>query len=96
MLAPPPDVRRPWLLGRAVNDTTRKLVELCSRLREAVLPSLGSHAARVHAGVAVGGDVTFGIDELAENLLAQHMRASFRPGPSTQKTAGCRVPKTRS
>ncbi len=57
-----------------MNDTTRKLVELCSRLREAVLPSLGSHAARVHAGVAVGGDVTFGIDELAENLLTQHMR----------------------
>jgi myo-inositol-1(or 4)-monophosphatase len=57
-----------------VNDTTLRLVDLCARLREVVLPSLGRHAARDHAGVAVGGDVTFGIDEIAENLLIEHMR----------------------
>ena len=56
-----------------MNDTTEKLVDLCARLREAVLPSLGLRAARDHAGVAVGGDVTFAIDEVAETLLAEYM-----------------------
>jgi myo-inositol-1(or 4)-monophosphatase len=59
---------------RPVNDTTARLVDLCGRLREVVLPSLGQHAARDHAGIAVGGDVTFGIDELAEKLLVEYMR----------------------
>ncbi|MCX6364584.1 MAG: hypothetical protein NTW58_10535 [Actinobacteria bacterium] len=45
-----------------MNDITNILVDLCGRLREVVLPALGQHAARDHAGVAVGGDVTFGID----------------------------------
>jgi myo-inositol-1(or 4)-monophosphatase len=31
-----------------------------------VLPHLGAHAGRAHAGEAEGGDVTFGIDERAE------------------------------
>lgn len=62
---------------RPVNDTTDRLVALCGRLREVVLPSLGSHAAREHAGTAVGGDVTFGIDELAEQMLIEHMRAEL-------------------
>ena len=53
---------------------TDNLIALCGCLREAVLPSLGTHAARGHAGVAVGGDVTFSIDELAEALLARYMR----------------------
>jgi myo-inositol-1(or 4)-monophosphatase len=57
-----------------VNDTLERLIDLCAGLREVVLPSLGSHAARDHAGVAVGGDVTFGIDEVAERYLVAHMR----------------------
>jgi len=57
-----------------VNDTTARLVDLSARLREIVLPALGRHAARDHAGIAVGGDVTFGLDELAEKLLVEHMR----------------------
>jgi myo-inositol-1(or 4)-monophosphatase len=57
-----------------VSELTDKLTILCGRLRAVVLPSLGTHAARGHAGVAVGGDVTFSIDEQAETLLAQHMR----------------------
>lgn len=57
-----------------MNDTTEHLIDLCAGLRAVVLPSLGSHAARDHAGVAVGGDVTFGIDEQAERYLVQHMR----------------------
>ncbi len=55
-------------------DVTDRLTALCGRLRDAVLPSLGTHAARGHAGVAVGGDVTFSIDEQAEAVLVDHMR----------------------
>jgi myo-inositol-1(or 4)-monophosphatase len=44
--------------------------ELSLALRERVLPMLGSHAGRAHAGeLAAGGDVTFRIDEEAEALL---------------------------
>jgi myo-inositol-1(or 4)-monophosphatase len=44
--------------------------ELSLALREEVLPLLGSHAGRAHAGeLAAGGDVTFKIDERAEALL---------------------------
>jgi myo-inositol-1(or 4)-monophosphatase len=57
-----------------VTALTDNLIDLSSRLREVVLPSLGTHAARGHTGVAVGGDVTFSIDEQAEALLAEHMR----------------------
>jgi myo-inositol-1(or 4)-monophosphatase len=57
-----------------LTDVTDRLIALCGRLRDAVLPSLGTHAARGHAGVAVGGDVTFTIDERAEALLVDHMR----------------------
>jgi len=57
-----------------VSELTDKLTTLCGRLRDVALPSLGTHAARGHAGVAVGGDVTFSIDEQAEALLAEHMR----------------------
>ena len=44
-------------------------VELAARLREAVLPALGSHAARAHSGASAHGDITFGLDELAEAEL---------------------------
>ena len=48
----------------------RKLVrDLALRLREVVLPHLGSHAAREHEAQAVGGDVTFAIDAEAEREL---------------------------
>ncbi len=55
----------------------RSLVrELALALREQVLPSLGSHAARAHEAQAAGGDVTFAIDAGAEQFLevwlAQH------------------------
>ncbi len=62
-----------------MDETVHRLIDLCARLRAAVLPSLGAHAARDHSGVAVGGDVTFGIDELAEGLLTSHMRSEL-PG----------------
>jgi myo-inositol-1(or 4)-monophosphatase len=48
----------------------RELVrELALALRGHVLPHVGSHAARAHAGDAAGGDVTFAIDARAEELL---------------------------
>jgi len=57
-----------------VTDVMAELSDLCAGLREVVLPFLGLHAARAHAGEAVGGDVTFEIDEVAERFLEQHMR----------------------
>jgi myo-inositol-1(or 4)-monophosphatase len=57
-----------------LTELTDSLIALCGRLREVVLPSLGTRAARGHAGVAVGGDVTFAIDEQAEAVLSTHMR----------------------
>jgi myo-inositol-1(or 4)-monophosphatase len=48
----------------------RELVmDLASTLREEVLPHLGAHAGRAHSGAAEGGDVTFQIDEHAENRM---------------------------
>jgi myo-inositol-1(or 4)-monophosphatase len=49
-----------------VRDLVR---ELALALREQVVPQVGSHAARAHAGGAAGGDVTFAIDADAEELL---------------------------
>jgi myo-inositol-1(or 4)-monophosphatase len=48
----------------------RELVtDLAAALREEVLPHLGAHAGRAHAGEAEGGDVTFQIDERAETRM---------------------------
>ena len=50
----------------------RSLVrDLALALREQVLPSLGSHAARAHEAQAAGGDVTFAIDEGAEQFMEE-------------------------
>ncbi len=45
------------------------ILELARRLREHVLPALGSLSGRRVAGGGAGGDVTFAIDELAEQEL---------------------------
>ena len=48
--------------------------DLALALRERVLPLLGSHAARSHSdALAQGGDVTFGIDEAAEETLEEFL-----------------------
>lgn len=47
------------------------VLALARRLREAVLPELGSHAGRVELGEGAGGDVTFSVDEVAEATLAE-------------------------
>src|SRR5688500_17638680 len=54
-------------------------VELAASLREEVLPQLGAHAGRAHAGAAVGGDVTFAIDEGAEARMEEFL-AERAPG----------------
>lgn len=56
------------------------VLELSLALRDHVLPLLGSHAARGHAAeTAHGGDVTFAIDEQAEQFLEQWL-ARQAPG----------------
>jgi myo-inositol-1(or 4)-monophosphatase len=47
------------------------VLELARGLREQVLPELGSHAGRAQLGDGAGGDVTFAVDELAEQWLEQ-------------------------
>ncbi len=47
------------------------VLALARRLREVVLPELGSHAGRVALGDGAGGDLTFSVDEVAERTLAQ-------------------------
>jgi myo-inositol-1(or 4)-monophosphatase len=47
------------------------VLDLARRLREVVLPELGSHAGRAHARGGAGGDVTFAVDALAEATLAE-------------------------
>lgn len=45
------------------------VLALGRRLREVVLPELGSHAGRGQLGDGAGGDITFAVDELAEATL---------------------------
>jgi myo-inositol-1(or 4)-monophosphatase len=56
--------------GAEARDLTRALA---LALREQVLPHLGSHDGRAHAGEGEGGDVTFAIDERAESYLEEYL-----------------------
>jgi myo-inositol-1(or 4)-monophosphatase len=71
----------------------RELVrELALALREQVVPQLGSHAARAHAGDAVGGDVTFAIDAHAEELLQSFLAERAPDVAFYSEDAGLIVP----
>jgi myo-inositol-1(or 4)-monophosphatase len=71
----------------------RELVrELALALREQVVPQLGSHAARAHAGDAVGGDVTFAIDAHAEELLQSFLAERAPDVAFYSEDAGLVVP----
>jgi myo-inositol-1(or 4)-monophosphatase len=59
-----------------VRDT---VTDLALALRERVLPELGSHGGREHAGEGAGGDVTFAIDEMAESFMEEYL-ARYAPG----------------
>ncbi len=50
------------------------VLELARALRERVAPGLGSVSGRAIAGNGAGGDLTFAIDEIAENSLAEFCR----------------------
>jgi myo-inositol-1(or 4)-monophosphatase len=54
-----------------VSAEKKLVLDLGLRLREVVVPHLGSHAGRVHAGDGAGGDVTFAVDEVAEAALEE-------------------------
>ena len=49
------------------------MLDLAARLRDRVLPELGSHAGRTASGDGAGGDVTFAVDELAEAELQEFL-----------------------
>lgn len=49
---------------------------LAQEIREAVKPLLGKQAGRNHASVAVGGDITFEIDSIAESRLERFISES--------------------
>lgn len=63
-------------MARVPVDIQNLAVDLSAAIRDEVRPQLGSAAARAHAGMAVGGDVTFGIDELAEDYLVKYLDGS--------------------
>lgn len=55
-------------------EAVRELsLQLALALREEVLPELGAHRGREHAGGGDGGDVTFAIDERAESFLERFL-----------------------
>jgi myo-inositol-1(or 4)-monophosphatase len=56
-----------------VDDRRKLVLDLALRLRERVLPELGSHAGRAHEGDGAGGDVTFAVDALAETELQEFL-----------------------
>src|SRR5919106_6142252 len=59
--------------SEAARELTR---DLAMALREQVLPELGGHEGRVHAGAGEGGDVTFAIDERAESFIEEYLAAN--------------------
>jgi myo-inositol-1(or 4)-monophosphatase len=52
-------------------DPGQLVLDLGRRLREVVLPYLGSHAGREQSDPGAGGDVTFAVDEVAEHALEE-------------------------
>ena len=67
--------------------------ELAQALRERVVPQVGSHAARAHAGDAVGGDVTFAIDADAEQFLESFLAERAPDVAFYSEDAGLVVPR---
>jgi myo-inositol-1(or 4)-monophosphatase len=58
---------------RAMPPTRELVFDLALALREAVLPQLGAHAGRVQSGGGAGGDITFAVDQLAEETLERFL-----------------------
>lgn len=56
------------------------LLDIATSVRRAVLPHLGSPKMRGAAGTAVGGDTTFGIDEVAEEAALHVLEKASADG----------------
>jgi myo-inositol-1(or 4)-monophosphatase len=56
---------------RTDRDRQTFVLDLGLRLRQVVLPELGSHAGRAETGEGAGGDITFAVDEIAEQALVE-------------------------
>jgi myo-inositol-1(or 4)-monophosphatase len=54
-------------------DRRQLVLDLGLRLRERVVPELGRYAGRAHAGDGAGGDITFAVDAIAEQALAEFL-----------------------
>jgi len=54
-------------------DLRQFVIDLSESIREVVLPDLGSKHARADFGTAIGGDRTFGVDDIAENLISDRL-----------------------
>jgi myo-inositol-1(or 4)-monophosphatase len=57
--------------SRSENPNRMIVLELAQRLRERVLPELGSQAGRRATGDGAGGDITFAVDAIAETELGE-------------------------
>jgi myo-inositol-1(or 4)-monophosphatase len=51
----------------------RLVLDLAVTLRERVVPELGAFAGRAHAGDGAGGDITFAVDEIAEQSMVEFL-----------------------
>jgi len=54
-------------------ERRRLVLDLAVTLRERVVPELGAFAGRAHAGDAAGGDITFAVDEIAEQSMVEFL-----------------------
>ncbi len=54
-----------------MSDFGQLILDLALRLRGRVLPELGSQSGRVAQGDGAGGDITFAVDEMAEEELGR-------------------------
>jgi myo-inositol-1(or 4)-monophosphatase len=59
--------------------TLRLVLGLARSLRELIVPELGAHDGRAHAGEGAGGDITFAIDQRAEARVEEYV-AERAPG----------------
>ncbi|MGI8506356.1 MAG: inositol monophosphatase family protein [Solirubrobacteraceae bacterium] len=57
----------------SASEGQRLVLDLGRRLRERILPELGSYAGRAHARGGAGGDITFAVDAVAEESLVEFL-----------------------
>jgi len=58
-------------MSEVIPNARGLVLELAQRLRDRVVPELGSHAGRARERDGVGGDVTFAVDAIAEAALEE-------------------------